>query len=172
MESNIAVLLSAILGALAGGVANMWLEARRRNNEMMGLANAFYGEVVALLTKVEQRKYVQELRDAAKKGRRVLLDAKQNYFAVYERNCEKLGLLPPDLTVEIAKFYIYAKAFIDDTDTYCSLEKHEFLNPKKQYNDMADLLEEIGRIGMRIIGQVGQMNKRYGIVLQNQDSKL
>src|SRR5690242_13675343 len=120
MADNLALLLSAVLGAMAGGMISLVVEQRKRRMEMLSLANAFYGEVKALISKVEQRGYISALKSAAAKKRFLAIEARQNYFEVYEKNCDRLGMLPPQLTYEIAKFYIFAKAFVDDVNAYCS----------------------------------------------------
>lgn len=157
-------LCSAILGALAAGVWSMVMESRRRKGKRISLANAFYGEISALLSKVGHRGYIEKLRLGAKENQFVLIDARQDYFVVYRKNCERIGLLPPALTAEIVKFYIFAKAFIEDTESYCTIE-HKNLKPQLHYNQMADLLEHILHIGMNVMTQVEAINRKANVTL-------
>ncbi len=150
-------LLSAILGAFASGLFGIISEKSRHRQEVLSIANAFYGEVKAILEKVERRGYIQILRQAEKDKKFIHIDAKQNYFEVFANNCERIGLVPADLTFEITKFYIFAKAFVEDTDSYCSLSAQN-INNSANYTEMADILEEIRSTGNKIIEKVETMN--------------
>jgi hypothetical protein len=164
MADNIALLLSAVLGAMAGGMISLIVEYRKRRMETVSLANAFYGEIKALLSKVEKRDYIPMLLAAAKQKKFIAIEAKQNYFEVYENNCDRIGMLPPHLTYEITKFYIFAKAFVDDANAYCDSDDPR-QSHHKQYKMMADLLEDIGEAGQSVIRNVESMNRHANVRL-------
>lgn len=167
MQENIALLLSAALGALAAGLFGLLIERTKRHNEMLSIANAFMGEIKALLIKVEERKYIKILRRSSETGEFIQIPAKQNYFEVYQKNCDKIGILPARLTLEIAKFYIFAKAFVEDLQIYCSDYRAEYKDLYKQnYRELADLLEIINHIGTKVVIKVQALNKFERIKMQ------
>ena len=107
----------AIAGGIAGSVVPIVLQNRR---ERHALAYSLAGEISSLIEIAEQRKYEQsieaiiQLVRATKQPLFVSVRIEQHYFVVYEANASKIGLLPKETARNVAKFYTYAKSFIED----------------------------------------------------------
>lgn len=120
MHQLIGILLGgflAIAGGIAGSVVPIILQNRR---ERRALAYSLAGEISSLIEIAEQRKYEQFFEaiianvKATKQPWFVKVRIEQQYFTVYEANASKIGLLPKETARNVAKFYVYAKSFIED----------------------------------------------------------
>jgi hypothetical protein len=119
-------ILPTIVGgllALAGGIAGgHWARAADLRRARRSLASAFEGEVGALLALSERRKYVQGLDDliaemtASSGGGYFYFHAKRNYFGVFQRNLDKVGLLMAPLPKLLVTFYLQAYSVLDDIE--------------------------------------------------------
>lgn len=107
----------AIAGGIAGNVVPIVLQNRR---ERRSLAYSLAGEISSLLEIAEQRKYEQFVEEiiqhvkATKQPMFINVRIEQSYFIAYEANASKIGLLPKETARNVAKFYTYAKSFIED----------------------------------------------------------
>jgi hypothetical protein len=108
-------LISVVIGVVIGGVStffnNFYLERKRIIAERRNLAQAFSGEVAALLRIVEMRRYVEWVQQAIKYMRftgqpyHLSIQVRQPYFNVYEQNASRIGILEGPLPSMIATFY-------------------------------------------------------------------
>jgi hypothetical protein len=132
MDQIIGILLGgflAIAGGIAGSVVPIVLQNRR---ERRALAYSLAGEISSLIEVAEQRKYEQSIEaiiqnvKTTKQPWFVTVRIEQHYFTVYEANANKIGLLPKETARNVAKFYTYAKSFIEDvTDKSFSPKSEE-----------------------------------------------
>lgn len=121
-EAEIAI-LSALLGAMSGGLIEAFRRSRETFRERKAMALALRAEVRTLLGLVELRQYPQllerimgRLRDA---NHPVVDDdifavrIQENYFSVFEGCAAKLGLLP-SCAAELVVTYGLARSFLED----------------------------------------------------------
>lgn len=119
-EQILAVIIGGIL-AIAGGAGSQafthWLSVRHKRTSMK---QAFAGEIGALIDIIERRGYLSELdrliagipaEDAS-----IFMSVKitHNYFDVYDNHCQHLGALQNELPRRVTRFYVYAKALVED----------------------------------------------------------
>ncbi len=117
-----------LLGVLIGGLvvfsSNYFLETRRYSVESKRLAFAFRGEVQALITLVEKRRYIEGFQKAIefmeKSGKPfvISISVRQNYFPVFTSNVNKIGMLRNYLPELIARFYLQASSVLEDLEGY------------------------------------------------------
>lgn len=114
-------LLSVIIAGIFGAVFTKFLEEFRQRRS---LSHALAGEIEAILNVIRHRGYIAGLDEAINKiettgeswSFRVRVE--QNYFSVYERNADRIGLLRNGAASDVAHFYTYLKSLIEDlTDT-------------------------------------------------------
>lgn len=110
----ISVLLSALIGAIAAILTGVPLEHYRRHRDRQGSAAVLAAEIAALL-------HVFSRNDASKKFEALLpiLDSGKDvqlptmytvnpeFGPIFEKNIDKLGLLPVDVADRIVRFYSY-----------------------------------------------------------------
>ena len=124
LDPPTAQLLSALLGgalAIAGGIGAQWaLEAQRRRAERRSLAGAFAGELAALFSAMQQRRWRDRVDDLIAEAERtgkvpsVVFSVRHHYFRVFDANAGRLGALEPPLPEMLAQHYIYyLKVFLE-----------------------------------------------------------
>ena len=122
-DAPTAQLLSALLGgalAIAGAIGAQWaLDAHRRRAERRGLAGAFAGELAALFSAMQQRRWRDRIDDLIAETERtgkvpgVVFSVRHHYFRVFDANAGRLGVLDPPLPEMLAHHYIYSKMFLE-----------------------------------------------------------
>jgi hypothetical protein len=126
LSAPLAQLLSALLGgllALAGGVLVQRVVATQsRRAERRNLAGAFAGELAALCSLMEQRRFAERIdeliAEIERTGRvpHTVFSVRHHYFKVFDANAARLGLLDPPLPELLAHHYIYSKVFLEDME--------------------------------------------------------
>jgi len=122
MDQGWAALFGAMIGAVAGLGSAWWIERTRAKRVEKSLALALRAEITAILDILQERGYIEFLDYYIQKfkgGERPKFQTpsvKQNYFTVYEQNASSIGSLPSDVSPLVARFYTFAKAFIEDCD--------------------------------------------------------
>jgi hypothetical protein len=153
---------AALCGALVGGgltiAANMIQEHMRTAGRAEQLAHAIAGEVAAIMGIVNARGYLEELRGLANSARSGLarayrVTAKRNFFSTIEANLDSIGLLPAELPILVPRFLTLGKAALEDFESISALnETNWHVNELSlRYSALADILEEAGRTGARIV---------------------
>jgi len=137
--------LIAVLGGISAQVATHLLKTK---HERRNLAQAFAGEIGAIVDIVQRRGYLQHIKsliEIAKKGdipRIYSVKITKRYFLVYEANAKNLGILSGDMPRLIAKFYTFIQALIEDVT-----EPQNYPNSKeaalKSLNELHDMLSEV-----------------------------
>jgi hypothetical protein len=114
-------LMGGLLTFLGGLLGSVIIQQRQRKAERNSLASAFYGEIQALIGIVERRRYIQgiqqsieDLRLNRKISFRIRVTRK--YFNVYEKNLDKIGILPNPLPEKIVDVYTVMTAILEDLD--------------------------------------------------------
>lgn len=114
-------LVGGLLTFAGGLLGNILIQQRQRRAEKHSLASAFYGEIKALIGIVEKRKYIEGIKDAIddlQLGKKVVYQMKvtRKYFNVYEKNLDKIGILPNPLPEKIVELYTVMTAILEDLD--------------------------------------------------------
>lgn len=114
-------LVGGLLTFLGGLLGSVIIQQRQRKAERNSLASAFYGEIQALLKIIERRQYIQRIQEAIKdirSNREISFRIKvtRKYFNVYEKNLDKIGILPNPLPEKIVDIYTVMTAILDDLD--------------------------------------------------------
>lgn len=115
-------LVGGFLTFLGGFLGNFLIQQQQRRSERKNLASAFYGEIKALVRIVERRRYVQGIKDRIKvleKGgeTKFKVRVEQKYFNVYDKNLDKIGILPEPLPEEIVDLYTVMTSILEDLAT-------------------------------------------------------
>ncbi|MBD2079102.1 hypothetical protein [Leptolyngbya sp. FACHB-17] len=110
-----------LLTFIGGLLGNILIQQRQRRAEINSLASAFYGEIQALMGIVEKRQYIQGIKDAIndlRAGRKIFYQMRvtRKYFNVYEKNLDKIGILPNPLPEKIVELYTVMTAILEDLD--------------------------------------------------------
>ncbi len=102
----------------------------QNEHEAKNIASAFYGEIIALKTIVDQQEYKEKLKRKIKKmestnqpaifSRRV---TKEMYFKVYNNNISKIGLLEEPLPEKIAILYTTAFSILESMGEFYEIDK-------------------------------------------------
>lgn len=153
----------ALIGVVIGGAVTTHGQFRLRRKEWehsaKQVARSFVGEIEGLLSIHEFRDYSGSLRktaDLARKGELtgIVISASREYFRIFDANADKLGLLPGDVSEQIAKFYVRASALYEDLRS-----TRDFLDcpPDERariYDGMADLLDGTLVIGRKAVSDL------------------
>jgi hypothetical protein len=129
-------LIGGVLTFLGGLLGSFLIQKQQRRAEQKSLASAFYGEIKALVGIIEKRQYIQGIKTSIhhlKSGRKSPFQVRvtRKYFNVYEKNLDKIGILPNPLPEEIVDLYTVMTAILEDLDT---INEPEFY---KQGNEIA-----------------------------------
>ena len=123
------------------------IESLKHKRDAKNLAFAFRGELIAIRTIVSHRNYLEHLSKIIEHIKTTnepyifKVNVRQNYFNVYEKNVDKLGLLPNPLPELISTFYTQAKSVLEDLE---SLRDGDFSSPNTDlvfvYTELYNLL--------------------------------
>ncbi|SRR5258708_33874611 len=112
----IAIIIGAVIAAVSGFGAVFAQTKLQRIAERKSLAGALLGEIKA----VRLTAHLQRYDDMLVRGIKCMREGdftvalhwrwQERYFIVFEENCGKLGLLPPDLAQQIVMLYVAAKS--------------------------------------------------------------
>jgi len=165
MESIFAV----VIGAFLAGFGRLCYDSYRFKNERKQVHNAFRGEISALMSIVDERKYVDGLKANIQNMKQsnnfyfFCVSVKQNYFTVYDTFSCKLSILKGELPLLIAEFYINSKAILEDFDmyneyaktTYTKIDKNNYEAQFKWYiesqENLIKLFEKQATIANKIM---------------------
>ncbi|GEM_PF-3727289 len=150
MDPTLSGLIGAGIGALAGFLGSavsvlgtLVIQGSQREIEKKSLASAFYGEIGALLEIVRRRQYIENLEIALDHVRRTntkvfySIKPTKEYFNVFNKNIDKIGLLPSPLPEKIVSVYILAFSILEDVEHY---ELFKDLDVETQKANLENLL--------------------------------
>ena len=157
-------LIGGLLTFTGGLLGNILLQQRQRRSERNSLASAFYGEIQALIGIVEKRQYIEGIRDSIhglKSGKKILYQMRvtRKYFNVYEKNLDKIGILPNPLPEKIVELYTVMTAILEDLDL---INEPEFCKEDSEILishliELQSLFEYAVSCGRRICQQIKNM---------------
>jgi hypothetical protein len=78
------------------------------------------------------------------------------YFNVYFKNIEKIGIVSPELAKDISAFYTFASSVVEDLNWMAVAKIEEVTKEKalKEMYPMRETLKETVSIGNKIIKQI------------------
>ena len=155
----------ALIGVVIGGVialASAWgLERQRQVREARNLAMAFRGEIIALREIVKRRGYLKNLTETIEAIKRTSqprilhIPVRRQYFNVFDKNVDKIGMLNAPLPELLATFYIQANAALEDME---SIREGIFSGDSQSlagvYESLHALLADTLSLGDKIIAEI------------------
>jgi hypothetical protein len=137
-------ILSAIGGALLGGVTTALTARYAAFKESKGIAEALCADLTALLQVVDQRRYVDAIQGSITRlgdphhtpthTDAVSIRIGEDYFTVFNATVAKIGTLPT-LSARIVKTYTLAKSLIEDVKELREIQKGAFKNEHELSRD-------------------------------------
>lgn len=110
---------SALVGAIAVGAIKFVVELQRRKNRKEAILRALAGEVGTLCQFIRLQDYVEGYREEAQRAAAgqyatmLPIDARQNYFTMYEAVAHDIGELSAEQAIAISRFYTLCKIAMD-----------------------------------------------------------
>ena len=110
------------IGALATGLLQTVIGILDRRREAESILTAIASEVNAICRLIRTQEYKEtvgaicsQIDSGTWDGRTVIIEVRQNYFAVFESLSSKIGLLEASDVNQIVHFYAYCRSAIDST---------------------------------------------------------
>ncbi|MFM5947755.1 MAG: hypothetical protein ACKOPM_00780 [Novosphingobium sp.] len=151
--------IAALLGAIAAGLVQTWLNFRTRKHETETILVAIAAEVDSVCRLIRVQQYqgaidaaIQQLQIPNAQPLTVVVDLKADYFTVYSALSSQIGRLKPSHALKIVNFYAFCKAAIDSTrpeGTMVGEARLEILHGNLQV--VALLIDAILRLGDEIV---------------------
>jgi len=156
-------LIGVLLGGTIGLGSTFLLEIFKNRSRSKSLANAFKGEITALITITRKRNYLGGLREAINYMREnpdevflIKISASTDFLQVYQSNCSQIGLLKGVLPEKIAEFYVNVLATLQDFETMSSHSLESVTNSELTdlYVELSELLNGTVKLGEEIAQEV------------------
>ena len=151
------ILWGVALGA--GGFLTVLLtEWMHTHVERKRLATVLYAEVAALWDRYSETLGTPLVRwnEGQALPMRIQLLQRHNFFAVYDRNTDKLGLLKPQEAMTLVRAYALAKGHLESISLAAELTKRD---------DNQALVDELGRGLRREAMQMRQVAEEASLIL-------
>ncbi len=178
MQQLVGVLTGGILTLVGSFVIPILQEKRQSKRKARNLAHAFRGEVLALREIVQRRKYAEILSTAIETMRKtgqpyeIRIPVRRNYFAVFNNNIAKIGMLDGKLPETIATFYVQANAILEDI---ASINEGFFSKniPSliQVYEDLVILLTDSSELALQIANEIEQKYPQAAATAISSDKK-
>jgi len=162
--------LLPLLGTLIGGIltfsgaylSTALLGKRQREIESRNLAVCFSGEISAIVTIIQKRRYLEHIEGRllmAKEGKRppaIRIAVRNPYFNVFRENVGKIGMLPDPLPSSIVRFYLQSYAILEDFENFRegAPDQEDLPTVTRLYAEMFGLLDDTMRLGETIWKEV------------------
>ncbi|WP_186124279.1 hypothetical protein [Burkholderia gladioli] len=158
------VVIGGVIAMVSSIVSTFAFDAYKSYRDARSLAKSFKGGIGALLSIIEERKYVEFIDltiSHTKPGEDFnmpMLRAKRNYIELYNKNVDRIGSLTPSLSEKIPTFYTYLNSLLEDLDgmaeglhnAYPAAEKLRLLV------EFRDLLGKTIDLGKEIVDEVNR----------------
>ena len=109
------------IGTIVGGVFVYWWKSKKnKETQQRVLSIALIAEMEALSKRWQQANSERLVRvpENYPMSELPFWRIDENYFSVFENNCDKIGIFDDDDTKEIISVYITAKGFVDSIRTW------------------------------------------------------
>lgn len=119
----VGVVIGGVITIVANLVGTWWTDRLKRSTERQQLAGAISGELKGILSLLEHLKIAEILRKNCKasletqKLHYASFSIRENYFAVFEKNVERIGSLPASVAADVSEVYVYMKGVVEDLKT-------------------------------------------------------
>ncbi|MBN2581747.1 MAG: hypothetical protein JXL80_01675 [Planctomycetes bacterium] len=158
-DNIVPVLVGGAL-AVGGGMGTQWLAHHLdKQRKRRAIAGAFAGEIGAICSIVDRRKYLEDAQQLlkymreSKEPHRILMHITQEYCMIYNTNSGAIGLLPAPLALGIATFYTQVKSLMEDVRPETP-EVAGIDDAIARLSVQIDLLTETMRIGKDLVTQL------------------
>lgn len=166
--SLVSVFLGGGLAILGGVISPVVVEAAKEKRLRRSLSLALQGEVQALLEIIEQRGYVQGLKDSKATTERTGMTVpfhfrvRRQYFRVFEANVGAIGILEQPLAGLVAKFYTFGNGLLEDVERLEEMAGRaaDPIEAVAAYGGAIRVFEEVIRLGGEIVGEVDRLYGR------------
>ena len=159
MIELVAVIVGGVLAIAGGIIGNYIFFKSQKDFERDSLKGSFAGEISALISIVKKRKYIENLDQLIKtmQKKQVKLpfyfQVTYNYFNVYEKNVDKIGLLMSPLPELIAKFYTQCFSILEDIKLIekINIDEIDLEQLIGHYNELLSLFTDTLETGESVI---------------------
>jgi hypothetical protein len=156
--SAIAGGIVAILGSVATPVLLEW---NKRKAERLSLTGAIVGEIEAIMSIAQHRKYIEGIRQVLAAAQAnpnnpgiFHFSVRRNPMRVYEANLTRIGNLPNPLPKQIVGFYAGISSILEDID---DMREGKIQRPREEQicllTELLKLSEETLALGQKIVDQ-------------------
>jgi hypothetical protein len=149
-------LMGGVLTFSGGLLGNFLLQKQQRNAEKINLASAFCGEIQALIRIIERRQYIRAIDltiRGLQAGKKISLTIRitRDYLRVYDKNVDKIGILPSPLPEKIVDFYMAIVGIYEDLDLINEAGFYEQKSTKECIFILTNILSSI-----QLVSETGQ----------------
>ena len=157
------VVVGGLLTFLGGLIGNFLLQWNQRKAEIKSLTGAFVGEIRALLSIVERRRYLEGIEQLIQQVRTTnqpatySFSARRNPFSVYDSNVSRIGILPSPLPELICRFYSQSRSVLEDIDDMRNPQAGTWTAAESlsRLEELRDLLRDSNNLANEIIRVAG-----------------
>lgn len=153
--------IAAIGGAFVGGVSTsfptLFLESRKNRRERNSLTIALVSEISAILKIIQHRGYLTELIDAAdhlkcNPSDNISFSVRipTHYSRIYQSNIDRIGLVRPNLAIDIIEFHQLIDAVVQDITPDSPIQDEGF--DKRTIEEIIIILKSAIIVGQKITG--------------------
>lgn len=141
MRSAIFGLLGVVLGWALSFLTQLWFEKKRKSSEKQKLLKLFLMDVTILNKRYQEvfGQYVESHDEKLVFER--FTGIKSDYFSIFDKNTDQLGILEDNVVKKLGDFYINAKGYTDTLRVY-----EEEL---KRYFTLKDMVSKLALTGQR-----------------------
>ncbi len=126
--------ISALGGALVGGLVSFYLEDRKQEQFALQVRNCIIAEISALVRVIESRKYVEAIEEAVEHLQdkptdiyTLHADIPIHYSQIYQEQCRNLSVLYRMVARDIINFYQLIDTVVQDIKPEGTFLKHPSL---------------------------------------------
>jgi hypothetical protein len=156
-------LLGVVIGFVGSLVTQVYLDGQRRKAEERSLSQAIVAEISALVEIIRRRHYIEGLakliEEAKTAGNPASLpsfrfSARGNYFAVYQANLARLGMLRNPQPALVVQYYTQTSSILEDIRDMdegkpAGLSWDEAI---RRLEELRDLFKDTDDLGRRLSG--------------------
>ena len=138
MLSGFLALLGVVIGAVLGGLLQLWVDSVRRRSEARTLAASLAAEIESLCGQEISNRLLAFLEIRTFHNQPVDSDAVvEQLCVIYRNNAARLGLLPTNLAAEVAQWYHAVLAWFIALRGYPDVDSNTNLALWKDRSDRA-----------------------------------
>lgn len=152
---------AAIGGALVGGIAtfvpSFLLERQRRKDERLTVTNALLAEVRSILSIVEQRQYLKNIREkeallrekSPEETIKFSIRIAKHYSRVYQSHVDRLGTLDSAFATKIIQFHQLLDSVVQDVSPGGVIAEDE--GNHQAFSQLVEITEKAINLGEELV---------------------